>query len=285
MKRVFVILIGLFLLSSTRLLAQVTDPFAPKKDTPPSDPFGAAKDPFGPFGNTPPPVAPADRKPALNSKTQREDKASRQGTSQATPVFPYVSVGGNSSSRARIERALNGETTFDYLDQPLKDVIEDISYSHNIPIIIDVEALDDFGIDTGTPITKSIKGISLRSALRLTLRELDLTFIIRDEVLQLTTTEVAKMELSTRFYSIGELLPPQKDGKLLTELIMTVVAPDTWSETGGAGSIVYLDHIESLVIRQTDEVFQTIGQLLAATKQMVELHGTKLQPPRSVPTR
>ncbi|HRX78020.1 MAG TPA: VWA domain-containing protein, partial [Pirellulaceae bacterium] len=123
--------------------------------------------------------------------------------------YAVVDLAGNSgSSETRIFQALDHETTFDYLDQPLKDVIEDIGFNHNIPIFIDTKALDDFGIDTGTPITRSLKGITLRSALRLMLSELELTYIIKDEVLQITTPETAEAQLVTKVYPVGDLVMP-----------------------------------------------------------------------------
>lgn len=127
----------------------------------------------------------------------------------------YASVdlsGKSGSSETRILSELDHETTFDYLDQPLKDVIEDISFTHNIPIVIDTKALEDFGIDTGTPITRSLKGTTLRSALRLMLNELELTYIIKDEVLQITTPEKAEEQLITKVYPVGDLVIPVISG-------------------------------------------------------------------------
>lgn len=123
--------------------------------------------------------------------------------------YAAVDLAGKSgSSETRILQALDHETTFDYLDQPLKDVIDSIAFDHNIPIVIDTAALEDFGIDTGTPITRSLKGISLRSALRLMLNELELTYIIKDEVLQITTPEKAEAQLITKVYPVGDLVMP-----------------------------------------------------------------------------
>ncbi len=84
----------------------------------------------------------------------------------------YASVdlaGKSGSSETRILAQLDRETSFDYLDMALSEVIDDIAVNHNIPIVIDTKALEDFGIDTGTPVTKRLEGISLRSALRLML--------------------------------------------------------------------------------------------------------------------
>lgn len=127
----------------------------------------------------------------------------------------YASVdlaGKSGSSETRILQALDRETSFDYLDQPLKDVIDDISYTHEIPIVLDTKALEGFGIDTGTPITRTLKGISLRSALRLMLNELELTYVIKDEVLQITTPDEAEAQLITKVYPVGDLVIPVISG-------------------------------------------------------------------------
>ena len=56
-----------------------------------------------------------------------------------------------------------------------------------------VRKIEDAGITTDTPITKSLKGITLKSALRLILKELEMTYVIRDEVLP----RLARMGLRT----------------------------------------------------------------------------------------
>ena len=257
MKAVSVVVIGVLLATSPQLAAQTSDPFA--------DNFS----PFSAGGNPSKRAVPilADSKPILPEVGSPSKKPSAV---LIAPLFPSFSIEGrNSESCTRIENALNAETTFDYLDQPLRDVIQDISFNHNIPIVIDRKALDDFGIDTGTPITKSIKGISLRSALRLMLRELELTYVLRDEVLQITTPDAGCAETTTRLYPVADLLPPNGEGDVLVDLIKTMVAPNSWSDSGGPGAIVYVEHLETIAVRQTDGVFHSIDQLLAAIKQQV----------------
>jgi hypothetical protein len=268
MKALSVVLIGVLLGASAQLAAQTSDPYGAKAK-PGSDPFA---DPFGPFSTEGIPsnrATPEGSRPVL----PEEDSPSKKPSDVLiAPLFPSFSIEGrNSESCTRIENALNSETTFDYLDQPLKDVIEDISFNHNIPIAIDRKALDDFGIDTGTPITKSIKGISLRSALRLMLRELELTYVLRDEVLQITTPETATAEPTTRFYPVADLLPPNVGGDILVDLIKTMVAPNSWSDSGGPGEIVYVEHLKTIVVRQTYELFYNIEGILATTKKLAEM--------------
>jgi hypothetical protein len=51
---------------------------------------------------------------------------------------------------------------------------------------------DGEGIAANTPITGNIKHATLRSALRLLLRDLDLTFVVRSDHLLITTPEEVK---------------------------------------------------------------------------------------------
>jgi hypothetical protein len=61
-----------------------------------------------------------------------------------------------------------------------------------------------------------MKGITLRSALRLLLQPLGLTYIIEDEVMKITTQAKADEKTSTRVYPVGDLVipirPPQMMG-------------------------------------------------------------------------
>jgi hypothetical protein len=225
------------------------------------DPFGADSpfagdaDPFG--GETP-------RKPV--------PKPSGQGSGLLRGTAPQAAVSSitvrQSAARDGIESALDEEATFEFVDQPLQDVVADVAHRHKIPIVLDAKSLDDFGIDTGTPITVNLKGVSLRSALRLMLANLELTYMIRDEVLQITTPETAEAFPQVRLFSVSDVLPADRGGDWLLALVTTVIAPDTWDEVGGPGSVVYIDHLEALAVRQTDEVLEEVGQLLRALTQL-----------------
>ena len=234
------------------------------------DPFGTAtpakrpnpvneRDPFA--------APPQDKSPTADpvggtaaQDRQRDQITPRAGLSPTTLAA--------SAARKRIELALSQETTFDYLDQPLSEVVEDVGFSHKIPIVLDKKALDDFGIDTSTPITINIKGVSLRSAFRLMLDQLDLTYLIRDEVLMITTLEEAQTSQQVRLYPVSDLLPQDKAGDWLTEMMTTIVKPESWDASGGAGSVIYVDHLEVLIVRQSEDVLHEIDELLAALKSL-----------------
>ena len=58
------------------------------------------------------------------------------------------------------------------------------------------------------PINASLKGITLRSALRLMLGEHDLNYIIDHEVLLITTVDKAKEKVVTKVYPVADLVLP-----------------------------------------------------------------------------
>jgi tetratricopeptide (TPR) repeat protein len=124
----------------------------------------------------------------------------------------YVLDLGNNPAEQKIIDELDNETRMTFFDTPLKDVIDTIKGQHNIPIIIDERALTDIGFDSSMSVNIDLKGISLRSGLKLMLRSLGLTYVINDEVLKITTPEAAESELIVRTYEVGDLVMPIPSG-------------------------------------------------------------------------
>ena len=97
-----------------------------------------------------------------------------------------------SENVARIEAALASPTEVCFVEAPLTEVLDYLKNHHQIEIQIDSKALEDAGVGTDVPVTIDLKGISLRSALNLMLRKLNLTWLIEDEVLLITIPEEAE---------------------------------------------------------------------------------------------
>src|SRR5262245_6720490 len=93
---------------------------------------------------------------------------------------------------ASIRAALDQETDMKFVENPLSGVFDDLKQRHAIEIQLDHRALDDASIPRDTPITKSIKGVTLRSALNILLDDLDLTYVIQNGVLKITTEAEAQ---------------------------------------------------------------------------------------------
>ncbi|HVC95710.1 MAG TPA: hypothetical protein VND64_18595 [Pirellulales bacterium] len=119
---------------------------------------------------------------------------------------PSIAAQHQRLAEAKIEAALDEKTDLDFTDQPLSDVIEYLKGKHDIEIQLDKKSLTDSGVGGDTPVTRSLKGISLHSALSLILGEIDLDYAVRDEVLLITTKSAMRTMRGLRVYPIDDLV-------------------------------------------------------------------------------
>jgi hypothetical protein len=168
---------------------------------------------------------------------------------------------------------------------PLRDVIAKIREAHSIPMELDQKALEDAGVDLDTPITQHISGISLRSALRLLLDNIDLTFCVKNEVLQITTKEVESEHPTVRLYPLpwGIAAQPRPDVQALIDLLTSTVRPMTWDCAGGTGSVrpVGESGETMLVVSQTQEGHREVENLLRGLHQQALAEFGEPQSPRA----
>ena len=140
-----------------------------------------------------------------------------------------------SASEQKIMDELEMLTEMQYIETPFQGVVDDLKKRHGIEIQLDAKVLDEAGIGSDTPVTRSLRDIPLRSALRLVLDGLDLTYDVSNDVLLITTQEKAGAMLTTRTYPVGDLSDKQ-DYDALVNAITTTVKPTSWDEVGGAGA-------------------------------------------------
>jgi hypothetical protein len=151
---------------------------------------------------------------------------------------PWPSTGlVTDAAYQKIQTALDADTQVDFVDTPLEEVVNFLEDLHDIPIEIDSSALDDQGIGSDTPITASIRGVSLRSMLRIVLDQLDLTYAIQSEVLMITTPRRAALRPEIRVYNVSTLLGDDRDAGSLAATLYQSLQPDFAAGTGGPGGM------------------------------------------------
>jgi hypothetical protein len=126
--------------------------------------------------------------------------------------YKAVDLSQTGSAEERINRELLKPTELEFTEIPLKEAIDYIKDRHEIEIQFDEKALTEAAVATDTPITKNLQGISLRSALRLILRPLQLTYVIKDEVLLITSQTEAENQLVVKVYPVADLVLPISNG-------------------------------------------------------------------------
>src|SRR5690606_38885206 len=113
---------------------------------------------------------------------------------------------------------------------------------------------------------------------------LHLDYVIRGEVLEITSRLRAMGPPVVTVYPVGDLLGPavpagaklddpqqlrRTEGALsgLADVIVEKVEPNLWSENGGPGSISYHPGTGSLVVRQVPPVHEAVREFLAARRE------------------
>src|SRR5438045_7581735 len=110
------------------------------------------------------------------------------------------------SAAKRIDQELDKTSNVDLVETPLKDDIDYLKDTHAIPIVLKTKKLEEASVSPDTPVTKQLRGISLRSVLNLILEDLELTYVVRDEVLQITTPTDAQGATEIRIYDCRDIL-------------------------------------------------------------------------------
>jgi len=115
-------------------------------------------------------------------------------TARRKERFGSTNLSKPSAAEKKIEEALKQPTQIEFVETPLKDVVDYLADLHHIEIQLDTAALKEAGVESETQITKNLKGISLRSGLKLLLDELQLKYVIHNEVLLITSATKADSE-------------------------------------------------------------------------------------------
>jgi type II secretory pathway component GspD/PulD (secretin) len=262
---------------------------------------------------------------------------------------PDTSLGISSptkNSRERlIEQQLYKPVTLNFKDTPLSQVIQDLKEMSGVNVVADKSSLEEAGILMDKPLDLQVENISLKSALNILLQQIHLTYVVKDEVLLITTEDNAKGKLKRVTYPVADLVVPVDNQTLpvsasitkyldmhysfaqpqwgngsttpytgpnsmyngttvstpsgsagvqasagstgnplmnkggmgqtiedtLIKLITTTVAPESWNEVGGKGTIQYYPLGLALIINQTPDIQEQVQDLLAALRRLQDL--------------
>lgn len=213
----------------------------------------------------------------VEAQSQAESELFKAATpkqrTDSPPERPCLCVGESdeTSSVAKIKLALSKPlkgTGLDFTEQPLEDIVNFLQEEYDIPIHVDVPALEDSGLTPDEPMSCNVQNVSLRSALRLLLKQKGLTWVIENEVLTITTPEVAETSLVTCVYDVRDLVNNPKSFEALVDAIISCIATGTWAENGGGEAEVRPIQPGLLVVSQMAVVHDEIAELLTAIRKM-----------------
>jgi hypothetical protein len=235
---------------------------------------------------------------ALGGVARADDgpcKAPRSSMPCPAPKEAAASVEADRRGDAerRMEQRLQSHFDWNFKDMPLRMVIDNIHQLARINVVADVDALREGGVSLDMPLSLKVEDMPLKSALNILLKQARLTYVIKDEALQITTEEHAKGKLKMVTYPVADLVTPIGDGfweltpflcrkypelagkrtprttaeDVLIRVITSTIEPNSWSEVGGKGTIQYFPLGMALVINQTQDVQEQIADLLTALRR------------------
>lgn len=193
-------------------------------------------------------------------------------------------------AEVRLQASLEKPVKFDFLDTPLDQVAMFIADTFDIPVVLDEPALGTQQIEPSAPVTVSLSGVSLTSALNLITAKLGIDWVVQHEVLLLTSTDQAASCQEARLYDVADLLaagPFRDDGDLtysyesLIELIKATTGGELWSDQGGPGSMEPFRG--TLAVTQRQRVHSQIAKLLADLRQLRQTRSAASSPPATPP--
>jgi hypothetical protein len=189
------------------------------------------------------------------------------------PDWPSQPEPRPNKREAAIEQALASKTDVDFKEAPLSELREWIQRSHDIQVVFDNKALADTRLALDTPISHRLSGISLREALRSILTELELTFVVANEVLMITSQGEAENMLTTKVYPVLDLVIPSRtqrpemDYQSLVEILRINVTASSWDDLGGPASLKEYANCGALVISQTTAGHERVQRLLRSLRE------------------
>ena len=178
----------------------------------------------------------------------------------------------------KIIEALDKSIIVDWNNKMLEEALQELSTKMDQNLFIDKKALKDLEIDLNKPTTLQANGVSTRTVLRQILAAQGLTFVVKDEAIQVTTVERARDMLVTRVYYLGDLVQgvgpfggaPQwgtfldfqqtmANVETIVKSIQSSIDPLSWKERGGAGTITFHFPSMSIIVRASAEVHASLG--------------------------
>lgn len=127
-----------------------------------------------------------------------------------TRRLPFITDAARRSPKElEIEQKLRMPVSLKFDKVTLSQAFEKLGAMTGVPFYLDQRGLAAEGIDSSTPISIDLNTeISLKSALNILLAEHHLTFVIKDEVLKITSDRMRSEDVYTVTYPVGDLVIP-----------------------------------------------------------------------------
>ena len=209
-----------------------------------------------------------------------------EGDDRVRPIVVSADESPAARREAAIRQALGRPVSVKVQDAELGEVIRDITRQAGIPLFIDRATLADEGVSPELPVTLDCPEIAARSALRLILEPAQLAWIVRHEVLFVTTSAKAGEFEEARVYDMTDIAPRYRNEAGYIQLnlqsiiraIPQTIQPDSWQDGGSVLPAFRSSGVLALVIPQTQAIHEEIAAFLAQLRELQQTRATAKPP-------
>jgi general secretion pathway protein D len=114
-----------------------------------------------------------------------------------------------SAAEQIIQQKLNSEVSVQYENRALSDILNELQAVTGVPMVIDERALSAIRVTAETPVTLQLpNSIKLKSALNLMLNKMELTYVIENDVLSITSMDAKRSKVYPKTYRVTDLVTP-----------------------------------------------------------------------------
>jgi general secretion pathway protein D len=108
-----------------------------------------------------------------------------------------------------IDKKLRTPVSLQFTNAPLAKVMDYLAKLAEVNLYLDPQGLAEEGVTTDTPVTIEVRHeIMLKSALNLILQPLHLSYVVKDEVLKVTSEQMRDGQVYTTTYNVADLVIP-----------------------------------------------------------------------------
>ncbi|MEZ6138326.1 MAG: sigma-70 family RNA polymerase sigma factor [Pirellulaceae bacterium] len=168
-----------------------------------------------------------------------------------------------STERNRAVLAMELDASFEQV--PLTDFVKWLSEETNTQFELNLRQLEEFGVTPDNVVSVAGTG-SVRELIRRACEPLDLTYVVTESTVEITTVDDAEERLNVRFYDLSYVLPNSANADSLVDAIQNILKPENWDMNGGSQTIRLVGSM--MVVSATDTTHQGIEVILLNVSKM-----------------
>lgn len=116
---------------------------------------------------------------------------------------------------SRLQETIKDDEPISFTDRTLRDVVTYLAETYDLQIRFKEDKLQEESInpdDTTKTVTITLSKVKLKTVFKLILRDFGLTYVLEDEIMQITTESDAQNSQSIRVYQVADLVIPPGAG-------------------------------------------------------------------------